>query len=80
MTYTCAKYILKNILQYGDGYGPPPTTSDVYTGMGADPAAASLGYFGMGAYPPVGSAPPAMLTDAANEQKTRDKEAIYKYF
>uniref|UniRef100_A0A183DN04 Meis_PKNOX_N domain-containing protein n=1 Tax=Gongylonema pulchrum TaxID=637853 RepID=A0A183DN04_9BILA len=67
-------------LQYGDGYGPPPTASDVYAGAGTDPAAAaSLGYFSMGAYPPVGSAPPTMLTDPLNEQMKRDKEAIYNH-
>ncbi|VDN93041.1 unnamed protein product [Brugia pahangi] len=66
-------------LQYGDGYGPPPTASDVYTGTGTDPAAASLGYFGMGAYPPVATAPPTMLADPLNERMKRDKEAIYNH-
>lgn len=64
-------------LQYGDGYGPPPSASEVYSSTGSDPAA-SLGYFSMGAYPPVGSAPPGMLADPLSEQMKRDKEAIYR--
>ncbi|CAG9534061.1 unnamed protein product [Cercopithifilaria johnstoni] len=67
------------LVKYGDGYGPPPTASDVYTGTNADPAAVSLGYFGMGAYPPVATAPPTMLADPLNERMKRDKEAIYNH-
>ncbi|VDK71950.1 unnamed protein product [Anisakis simplex] len=64
---------------YGDGYGPPPSGSEVYPGGAPDPAAASLGYFAMGAYAPVAAPPPAMLgSDPLNDQVKRDKEAIYK--
>ncbi|VDD92945.1 unnamed protein product [Enterobius vermicularis] len=67
--------------EYGDGYGhgPPPSASDVYTGAAAE-SAASLGYFSMGAYPPVGPPPLSMLaTDPQNEQLKRDKDAIYNH-
>ncbi|VDP15140.1 unnamed protein product [Onchocerca flexuosa] len=33
----------------------------------------------MGAYPPVATAPPTMLTDPLNERMKRDKEAIYNH-
>uniref|UniRef100_A0A915C6N1 Homeobox protein unc-62 n=2 Tax=Ascarididae TaxID=6250 RepID=A0A915C6N1_PARUN len=68
----------KDIDPYGDGYGPPPSGSDVYPGGAPDPAA-SLGYFAMGAYAPVGPPPPGMLGDPLNEQIKRDKEAIYNH-
>uniref|UniRef100_A0A0M3IRK0 MEIS N-terminal domain-containing protein n=1 Tax=Ascaris lumbricoides TaxID=6252 RepID=A0A0M3IRK0_ASCLU len=67
-----------SLFQYGDGYGPPPSGSDVYPGGAPDPAA-SLGYFAMGAYAPVGPPPPGMLGDPLNEQIKRDKEAIYNH-
>ncbi|VDM42240.1 unnamed protein product [Toxocara canis] len=66
------------LFQYGDGYGPPPSGSEVYPGGAPDPAA-SLGYFAMGAYAPVGPPPPGMLGDPLNEQIKRDKEAIYNH-
>uniref|UniRef100_A0A914S2A8 MEIS N-terminal domain-containing protein n=1 Tax=Parascaris equorum TaxID=6256 RepID=A0A914S2A8_PAREQ len=69
---------MKDLAKYGDGYGPPPSGSDVYPGGAPDPAA-SLGYFAMGAYAPVGPPPPGMLGDPLNEQIKRDKEAIYNH-
>uniref|UniRef100_A0A0N5AP01 Meis_PKNOX_N domain-containing protein n=1 Tax=Syphacia muris TaxID=451379 RepID=A0A0N5AP01_9BILA len=74
------KHVLQ--LQYGDGYGhgPPPSASDLYAAGAATDSAASLGYFSMGAYPPVGPPPLSMLaTDPQNEQLKRDKDAIYNH-